>query len=125
NVEQIEGLPAHYTATHPPRLNPEQRIARAEAFFDATGADIRHGGNSAYYVPSQDFVQMPPFESFRDAVSYYGTLSHECVHWTSHKSRLAREFGGKRFGDQAYARREPEAEEAFGRVDARQRGAEG
>lgn len=110
NVEQIDNLPAHYTATHPPRLNPEQRIAQAEAFFAATGADIRHGGNSAYYVPSQDFVQMPPFESFRDAVSYYGTLAHECTHWTSHKSRLAREFGGKRFGDQAYAMEELVAE---------------
>lgn len=41
NVEQIDGLPAHYTATHAPRLNPEQRIEQAESFFAATGADIR------------------------------------------------------------------------------------
>ena len=41
NVEQIDGLPAHYTATHPPRLNEEQRIEQAEAFFAATrGPDI-------------------------------------------------------------------------------------
>lgn len=37
NVEQIEGLPAHYTAQHPPRLNPEQRIARAEWHYIAPG----------------------------------------------------------------------------------------
>lgn len=110
NVEQIEDLPPHYTATHPPRLNTEQRIAQAEAFFAATGADIRHGGNSAFYVPSQDFVQMPSFESFRDAVSYYGTLAHECTHWTRHEKRLNREFGQKRFGDQAYAMEELVAE---------------
>ena len=110
NVEQIEGLPAHYTATHPPRQGPEERIARAESFFSATGADIRFGGNSAYYVPSADFIQMPPFESFRDAVSFYGTLAHEQVHWTRAKSRLDRDFGQNRFGDHAYAMEELTAE---------------
>jgi antirestriction protein ArdC len=110
NVEQVEGLPAHYTATHPPRLNPEARIARAESFFAALGADIRYGGNSAYYVPSSDFIQMPPFESFRDATAFYSTLGHEQVHWTRHKSRLDRDFGQKRFGDQSYAIEELVAE---------------
>jgi antirestriction protein ArdC len=110
NVEQIEGLPAHYTATVPPRMNEEQRIVHAEAFFAATGADIRHGGNSAHYVPSLDYIQMPPFESFRDATAFYATLGHEQVHWTRHKSRLDRDFGQKRFGDQAYAMEELVAE---------------
>ena len=49
NVEQIEGLPAHFYAPAEPRLDPVQRIDAAEAFFAATGADIRHGGNQAYY----------------------------------------------------------------------------
>lgn len=110
NVEQIEGLPAHYTASHAPRLNPEQRIEQAESFFAQTGADIRHGGDSAFYAPGPDFVQMPPFESFRDAGAYYGTLAHECTHWTRHKSRLDRDFGQKRFGDNAYAMEELVAE---------------
>lgn len=110
NVEQIDGLPAHYTATHPPRLNEDERIAEAEAFFAATGADIRYGGNSAYYVPSQDYIQMPPFESFRDATAVYGTLGHEVVHWTSPKHRLDRDFGQKRFGDAAYSMEELVAE---------------
>ena len=80
NVEQIDGLPGHFTATAQPRLNPDQRIAGAEAFFAATGADICHGGNAAFYVPSQDFVQMPPFETFHSAERYYATLAHECTH---------------------------------------------
>ena len=33
NVEQIEGLPAHFHAVAEPRLDPVQRIERAEAFF--------------------------------------------------------------------------------------------
>jgi len=110
NVEQIDGLPAHYTATHPPRLNPEQRIAQAEGFFAATGADIRHGGDSAHYVPALDYVQMPPFESFKGAESYYATMAHELTHWTRHPSRLERDFGRKRFGDQGYAMEELVAE---------------
>jgi len=110
NVEQIDGLPAHYTASTVPRLNAEQRIARAEAFFAATRADIRHGGNSAHYVPSLDYIQMPPFESFRDAAAYYATLAHECTHWMRHEKRLDRDLGRKRFGDQGYAMEELVAE---------------
>lgn len=110
NVEQIDGLPAHYTATHPPRLNEEQRIEQAEGFFAALGAEIRHGGNSAFYSPSQDFIGMPPFEAFKGAGAYYATLGHECIHWTRHGSRLDREFGQKRFGDTGYAMEELVAE---------------
>jgi len=109
-VEQIEGLPAHFYAPAEPRLDPVQRIDRAEAFFAATGADIRHGGNQAYYTVMHDYVQMPPFETFRDAESYYATLAHECTHWTRHETRLERDFGRKRFGDEGYAMEELVAE---------------
>ena len=64
NVEQIDGLPEHYYAKPAPRIDTVQRIDRAETFFAGTGATIRHGGTMAFYNVSQDFVQMPPFESF-------------------------------------------------------------
>jgi antirestriction protein ArdC len=110
NVEQIDGLPAHYHATAAPVLDPVQRIAQAEAFFAATGADLRHGGDRAYYNVSQDFIQMPPFVAFRDAESYYATLAHEATHWTGHATRLQRSFGRKRWGDEGYAMEELVAE---------------
>lgn len=110
NIEQIEGLPDHYYAPAKAQLNPDQRIAAADAFFADTGADIRHGGSSAYYCSPEDFVQMPVFESFRDAESYYATLAHECTHWTRHKRRLDRDFGREKFGDAGYAREELVAE---------------
>jgi antirestriction protein ArdC len=110
NVEQIEGLPAHFHAVAEPRLDPVQRIDRAEAFFASTKADIRHGGNRAYYNIGSDFVQMPPFEAFRDAESYYASLVHECTHWTRAKSRLDRDLGRKRWGDAGYAMEELVAE---------------
>lgn len=110
NVDQVEGLPAPFYATETATLEPAQRIAHADAFFDATGAEVRHGGNSAYYAIHEDFVQTPPFESFLDPEAYYATLAHECTHWTRHPSRLDRDFGRKRWGDEGYAREELVAE---------------
>src|SRR5690606_9958317 len=49
NVEQIDGLPDHYYAKPEPIIDPAQRIEHAEKFFAGIGADIRHGGNRAYY----------------------------------------------------------------------------
>ncbi|OYV28179.1 MAG: antirestriction protein, partial [Acidocella sp. 20-61-6] len=78
NAEQCENLPAHYTAkAEAPALTPLQRIEAADRFFAATGAEIRHGGTRAFYAQGPDFVQMPPFETFRDAESYAATLAHE------------------------------------------------
>ncbi len=110
NVEQIDGLPAHYHATTAPVLNDQERIEQAEGFFATLGADVRYGGSSAHYVPSQDYIQMPPFERFKSAVAFYGTLGHETVHWTRHETRLDRDMGRKRFGDQGYAMEELVAE---------------
>jgi antirestriction protein ArdC len=110
NVEQIEGLPASYYAPAQARLDPVQRVAQADAFFANTGADIRHGGNMAGYSITSDLVRMPPFEAFRDAESYYASLAHELTHWTRHPTRLDRDFGRKRFGDEGYAMEELVAE---------------
>ncbi|GAB4228020.1 MAG: zincin-like metallopeptidase domain-containing protein [Methyloligellaceae bacterium] len=110
NVDQIDELPAHYYATANAEPNPDQRIAHAEEFFEATGFEIRHGGDSAFYVPSLDYIQMPPFEAFRDAQAYYATLAHESTHATRHESRLDRDLGRKRFGDEGYAAEELVAE---------------
>ena len=39
-------------------LDPVAHIPRAEAFFRNTRADIRFGGDRAYYAIHADFVQM-------------------------------------------------------------------
>ena len=53
---------------------------------------------------------MPPFEAFEDRESYYATLGHETTHWTRHPTRLDRDFGRKRWGDEGYAMEELVAE---------------
>jgi len=110
NVEQIEGLPEHYTAKPEHIIDAAQRIDHAEKFFEAIGADIRQGGNSAHYSGGTDHVQMPAFEAFRSPEAYYATLAHELTHWTKHSKRLDRDFGRKTWGDEGYAKEELVAE---------------
>jgi antirestriction protein ArdC len=110
NVEQIDGLPEHFYAKPEPKGETVQRIESAESFFAATRAEIVHGGSRACYIPSRDHIHMPCIDCFRDAKSYYATLAHEATHWTAHPSRLAREFGRKRWGDEGYAMEELVAE---------------
>ena len=110
NVEQIDGLPEHFYGKPEAVADSVQRIAHAESFFSATGAKVVHGGSRACYVPSTDNIHMPCIDFFRDAESYYATLAHETTHWTRHESRLNRDFGRKRFGDEGYAMEELVAE---------------
>jgi len=110
NAEQTEGLPDHFYAMAKPTLDPNERIEQAERYFQSTGADIKEGGNRAYYDPGDDRVQMPPFVYFKDPESYYATLAHECIHWTCHSSRCNRDFGPERWGDAGYAMEELVAE---------------
>jgi antirestriction protein ArdC len=105
NAAQVDGYnpPA---VTDAPML---ERVEQADAFFRSVGADVRHGGNQAYYAPVTDHVQMPTFDAFRENVSYYSTLAHEHTHWTANSARCDRQLG-KRFGDNAYAAEELIAE---------------
>ena len=110
NVEQIDGLPEHFYVKPEPVIDPAERIEHAEHFLAASGADIRHGGNQAFYAGGSDHVQMPVFECFCSPEAYYATLAHELTHWTKHPTRLDRDLGRKKWGDEGYAREELVAE---------------
>lgn len=92
NVEQIDGLGDRYADAPYGTDRLIDRIAHADAFFAATGAVIRHGGDKAFYAPGPDMIQMPPIETFRDVESYYATLAHESIHWVGASHRLDREL---------------------------------
>jgi antirestriction protein ArdC len=110
NVEQIEDLPERYYAKPADPLPASERLEHADRFFRNTRADIRYGGNRAFYAIGDDYIQMPPFEAFRNAESHAATLAHEATHWTRHPSRLDRDLGRKHWGDEGYAREELVAE---------------
>jgi antirestriction protein ArdC len=110
-AEQVDGYAA-LTALPP---NPVQRIAAAEAYFAATGADIMIGGRQAYYRPSTDTIHLPDEARFIETdgrtrtEAWYAVLGHETAHWTGAPHRLNRNFG-LRFGDDAYCFEEACAE---------------
>jgi antirestriction protein ArdC len=65
----------------------KQRIERADTAINATGADIRHGGNRAYYDRQGDYIALPHRHQF-SLPEYYETAFHELTHWTEHPERL-------------------------------------
>ena len=62
NVEQVEGLPAHFYTLAERPADTVQRIAHAEAFFAATRADIRHGGSRAFSAPVRTLYKCRPLK---------------------------------------------------------------
>ncbi len=112
-AEQVDG----YTPATALPPNPIERIAAAEAYFDATGAKVTVGGTQACYRPSTDTIHMPDEARFlgKDGRTrtdaWYRVLSHETAHYTSAPSRCNRQLG-KRFGDDQYAMEECIAETA-------------
>jgi antirestriction protein ArdC len=106
NVAQIDGLPAHVAQPEEaaPPLDDD-----VQHFVDATHADIRHGGSRACFVPSLDFIQLPPRSAFVSIESFRATQLHELGHWSGHETRLNRDLKN-RFGTQAYAAEELIAE---------------
>jgi antirestriction protein ArdC len=112
NVEQIDGLPAQYTAPALPRLDMSARIARAEAFSARpvprlpTAATVPFTGprpTASCCRSSRPFATpratTPPWRTRQRTGVTCGT---GCGGATAHESRLARDFGTKRFGSEGY-----------------------
>lgn len=110
NISQCDGLPDEVTAAAAP-LAEREAIPRAEAMIEATGADFRIGGERAFYVPAQDFIQVPPQQAFFEQINYYRTCCHELGHWTGAAHRLDRKLVTAK-GSKDYAREELVAEMA-------------
>ena len=111
NAAQIDG----WEAPAPVGRDCTEVLVEAERFAKATSADIRVGGNRAYYRPSTDHIQMPDRTRFTGTATisategYYATLLHELTHWSGNSRRLDRDLSG-RFGNKAYAMEELVAE---------------
>src|SRR5215471_14566322 len=107
NSQQVD----NYQPVEKQELDATERCIQADDYFhNITDAEVRYGGNRAYYSPTHDFISLPEYASFKDAHSYYSTLGHEHIHWTGASSRLNRELLQSRFGSEAYAFEELVAE---------------
>ena len=108
NAAQIDGLPRVMT-TRPVAPEGWTPILAAEQLLERSGAVLRHGGDRAFYRPSDDIIQMPPRIVFPDAGHYYATALHELTHWTGAPSRCNRELRSRQHIE-AYAFEELVAE---------------
>jgi antirestriction protein ArdC len=101
NTDQIDDLPDEIATAAPPPP-PGTIEPRVDALIKATGIDFRIGGNRAFYMPSQDYVQVPPPAAFFEPINWHRTALHEMSHAVGHRSRLNRDLGGS-FGSRKYA----------------------
>lgn len=70
---------------------------------------LKASRSSAFYDKQEDYIQMPPFSTFKQAEFRYSVLAHEITHWTGAAHRLNRDLA-PRFQKEAYAAEELVAE---------------
>jgi antirestriction protein ArdC len=99
NVEQCEGLP-HDVAANAPPAPTDLILPQVEELIRATGADIRIGGDRAYYDVAGDFIRVPPPQAFFEPINWHRTALHEVGHLVGR--RLGRDLSGS-FGSKKYA----------------------
>jgi antirestriction protein ArdC len=106
-----------------------KRLAELRAASDAAGFDsidqaeaivcgmpnrptLTENGQSAYYRPCDDTVNLPPRGLFDSPESFYSTFFHELAHSTGHASRLNRKAVAQTafFGSADYGQEELVAE---------------
>lgn len=75
---------------------------KVEYLIRATGIDFRIGGNRAFYVPAEDYVQVPPPKAYLEPINWHRTALHELAHASGHASRLNRDLSGS-YGSKKYA----------------------
>jgi len=101
NTDQCEDLPAEIATAAPPPP-PGMIEPQVEALIRATGIDFRIGGNRAFYIPSEDYVQVPPPAAYFEPINWHRTALHELGHASGHRSRLNRDLSGSH-GSKKYA----------------------
>ncbi len=91
NVDQVEGTHLdHLRVMDTTATSDFVDFEPAEKAITATGADVRFGGDRAFYRrPSEDgdgdFIQCPHKHQFREEKEYYATMLHELTHWSEHR----------------------------------------
>jgi antirestriction protein ArdC len=81
NIEQCDGLPDSVVASAPP-VESDLILPQAEALLRATAADLRIGGDRAYYDIVNDYIRVPPPQAFFEPINWHRTALHESVHWS-------------------------------------------
>lgn len=112
NIDQTDGLSEKYQAPAAIPAVPRNNLRneQVDRFVSNTKADVRYGGDRAYYSPLEDRIQMPSLERFKDSDAFYAVLLHELTHFTMLDTRCPRKFRPTIHGTENYAREELIAE---------------
>lgn len=86
SADQVNGAEAFQVTESEPGESVLPNFAPADELIEATEADIRHGGEQAFYHRLDDYIQLPRKHRFNPVGSYYETAFHELAHWS--ESRL-------------------------------------
>jgi antirestriction protein ArdC len=108
NVAQCDGL-AGDLVTVPPPVRDGLILPKVEALIRASGADLRLGGDKAFYSPALDYIQVPRPDAYFEPINWHRTALHELGHWSGAATRLGRDLSGS-YGSKSYAREELVAE---------------
>jgi antirestriction protein ArdC len=92
-ADQVEGEGAEEWQALANDGQPEPDFQPAEELIAATGADIRYGGDRAFYrcptprgsFPNHqegDFIMLPPKAIFNSPGAFYESVVHELAHWS-------------------------------------------
>ena len=90
NIDQVEGDHLDHLRAGSETIGDaelDDRFDEADKIVAATGADIRFGGDRAYFSSTGDYIQMPRRSQFA-LPEFFETLGHELVHWSEAPHRL-------------------------------------
>lgn len=93
NADQVDGAEKYQVIDSTDEATTQPDFQPAQELIDATGAEIRHLGDQAFYARPQpdnswpnhehgDFVTLPPRNLFVSRGAYYETCFHELAHWS-------------------------------------------
>jgi antirestriction protein ArdC len=91
NAEQTDGLDKFRVGFSKSETAESDRFSNAQELIDGIGADLRHGGNQAFYRPQDDFIQMPFSHQFESETEYFQTAFHEHCHWAEKRVGFERD----------------------------------
>ncbi len=112
--DQVEGEAAEQYQVHEEAGQPHAQpdFQPADELMLASGADIRYGGDRAYYrrptpagsFPNHhegDFIVMPPKATFDPPGAFYETAGHELSHWAECRTGWNHDKEGYALGELA------------------------
>ena len=110
NLDQCEGVEELCRIPESDIEDNNDPIQACEDLIHAVPADIRYGGDRAFFAfsPDRDYIGIPHKAQFNTSEDFYRTMFHELTHWTGFKTRLNRNL--KSWGTDEYAREELVAE---------------